>query len=370
MKVLHVSGARSWGGNEQQLLYLVQQLNLYKVEQSLFCYENTPLFNRLKDIKINIIAIPYIKSTKSGYQKLLKKAVVDYQFDLLHLHTSDSVTGYVITDLLFKLKTKTVFSKKGISSKVSLLSKYKYNYKNIHKILCVSEVVYDYFKEVLYKKNHAKLCVVYDGVRINDTPEKSSVVDIRKELNLPKNVNVIGNIANHTNAKDLKTLVKTLNVLVHKKKIKNIHLVQVGEFSKRTQELKDLVLEYNLEKHISFTGFRENASLFLPQFDIFLMTSEREGGPTAVLEAMYKKTPIVSTKVGIVGEAINDGENGFVAPVGDYQSLANKLEILLNSASLMTSFSEISYQKLINSYTEKELGESTFTTYKEVINES
>ena len=368
MKVLHVSGARSWGGNEQQLLYLVEQLNLYKVEQSLFCYENTPLFNRLKDIKINIIAIPYIKSTKSGYQKLLKKAVVDYQFDLLHLHTSDSVTGYVITDLLFKLKTKTVFSKKGIGSKVSLLSKYKYNYKNIHKILCVSEVVYTYFKEVLSKKNHAKLCVVYDGVRVNDTLENSSI-DIREELNLPKNTNVIGNIANHTKAKDLKTLVKTLDVLVHKKNIKNIHLIQVGEFSKRTQGLKNLILEYNLENYISFIGFRENASLFLPQFDVFLMTSEREGGPTTVLEAMYKKTPIVSTEVGIVGEAIRDGENGFIAPVGDYQSLANKLETLLGNKSLMTSFSEISYQKFSSSYTVKKLGESTFTTYKEVINE-
>ncbi len=366
MKVLHISGARSWGGNEQQLLYLIEELKKYNVVQSLFCYENTPLFDVVNTLGINIIAIPFVKPYKKPYRKYLKKAVVDHKFDLLHLHTSDSVTGYVVSDLLENLKTKTVFSKKGISRKVSLLSKYKYNYKNIYKILCVSKVVFDHFEDVLYKKNHNKLCVVYDGVKVEDEPVRS-VIDIREELNVSKEIKLIGNIANHTKAKDLKTLIKTLNILVNKKKLKDVRLVQVGEFSKRTQELKDMVSEMKLEEYIDFVGFRKNASSFLPQFDIYLMTSEREGGPTTVLEALYKKVPVVSTHVGVVSEAIKDGENGFVTAVGDYESLAHKLEILLKDDTLRNSFSKLSYEKFINLYTAEKLGENTFKVYKEVL---
>ncbi|SHJ53010.1 glycosyltransferase [Aquimarina spongiae] len=367
MKVLHISGARSWGGNEQQLIYLIQELKKYNVVQSLFCYESTPLFEIVQNLDIQVIAIPYIKPHKKGYRESLKKTVVAHSFDLLHLHTSDSVTGYVLTDLLKGLKTKTVFSKKGVSRKVSFLSKQKYNYRNIDKILCVSKVVYEHFREVLYVKNHSKLCVVYDGVQVEDgSIEVES--NIREELNLPEEIKVIGNIANHTKAKDLKTLIKTLDVLVNKKHQKDIHLVQMGEFSKRTQELKDMVLALGLEKYITFVGFRKKASSFLPQFDIYLMTSEREGGPTTVLEAFYKKVAVVSTRVGVVGEAITDGENGFVTSIGDYASLADKIEVLIKDHELKSTFAERSFQNFLNLYTTEKLGAETFKVYREVLN--
>ncbi|WP_282080176.1 glycosyltransferase family 4 protein [Aquimarina algiphila] len=371
MKVLHVSGARSWGGNEQQLLYLIEELNTYGVDQYLFCYENTPLLDTITtlNLSVTVITIPFEKPYRKPYRKQLKNVVEDHNFDLIHLHTSDAVTGYTVTDLFYKLKTRTIFSKKGISRKVSALSKYKYNYKNIHKIVCVSEVVYDHFKEVLYKKNHHKLCVVHDGVKVVDV-DNEFIADIKEELGVSKDIKIIGNIANHTKAKDLRTLIRTFDILINEKKVKNIHLVQMGEYSKLTPELKSLVSELNLEKFISFIGFRKKASSFLPQFDMYLMTSEREGGPTTVLEALYKKVPVVSTKVGVVGEAIADGENGFVTTIGDYESLANKLNILLEDKWLQNSFSELSYQKFIDNYTAKKLGENTFKIYQEVVKQN
>ncbi|GAA3509397.1 glycosyltransferase [Aquimarina addita] len=366
MKVLHISGAKSWGGNEQQLIYLIEQLNRLGVAQSLFCYENTKLCELAGAYEINVITIPRLKPYNKAYRKLLKKCVIENNFDLLHLHTSDSVTGYVITDILMRLKTKTVFSKKGISRKISALSKYKYNYKNIHKILCVSQVVLNHFEEVLYAKNHSKLCVVYDGVKV-ENEVLASDFNIRREFDIDNETKIIGNIANHTRAKDLPTLIKTLHALIYEKNFKDIHMIQIGEFSKLTPELQELVKDLKLEDYISFIGFKTQASLLLPQFDVYLMTSEREGGPTTVLEAFYKKVPVVSTEVGIVGEAIEDAKNGFLTQVGDVAALADKLKILLESSSLSTKFKEISYQQFILNYTAKKLGNNTYQIYKEIV---
>ncbi len=366
MNVLHISGARGWGGNEQQLLFLVEELKYLGVNQYLFCYQNTPLYENIKTQNIQVFSIPYTKPTKRNYRKYLKELVEYYDFDLLHLHTSDSVTGYVITDFFTSLKTKTVFSKKGISRKVSVLSKFKYNYKNIHKILCVSNIVLEHFKDVLFPKNHFKLCVVSDGAKIRNESLADNF-DLRKDFNITEETTIIGNIANHTDAKDLKTLINVLDYLVNKKNRKEIHLVQIGEFSKRTKELKNMVKNLNLEKYISFLGFKTDASNIMTQLDIYLMTSQREGGPTTVLEAFSNKIPVVSTRVGIVYEAIEDSKNGFVTDVGDYKSLASKIEILIDDDRMKNSFAELSYNIFLNSYTSKALGKNTYSVYNEIL---
>lgn len=366
MKILHVTGARGWGGNEQQLVDVIPELNKVNVESIIFGVENSVLHKYAIKHGFIFITCKDEKLNKPKNYKHLSKVVKNLKPSLIHLHTSDSVTVYTISDLLFKLKTPTVFSKKGISRKMSILSKFKYNYKNINKILCVSQAVKDHFEEVIASKNHDKLCVVYDGVKVTNDSNKSSE-DIRTTYQIVNDVQIIGNIANHNGAKDLPTLVKTLHVLVNEKQIKDIHLLQIGTFTRATPKLKELVAEYQLEDYITFTDFKENASSLLPQFDIFLMTSKREGGPTSVLEAFYKKVPIVSTRVGVVGEAIEDGINGFIADVEDYNTLANKIEILLKEDSLKSSFKEISYYKFLNNFTTEKLGKNTYKVYQEVL---
>ncbi len=366
MKILHISGARSWGGNEQQLVDVIEELNKFRVANVIFGVRDFDLHQY--SITNNIKFVPCKDKKLNKYKNYiyLNEVVKNIKPDLIHLHTSDSVTVYTISDLLYKLKTPTVFSKKGISRKMSLLSKYKYNYKNINKILCVSQIVKDHFEDVIASKSHHKLCVVYDGVKVIDG-DNSTSKDIKKIYQLKKNTQIIGNIANHNGAKDLLTLVKTLNILVNEKKLKDIHLIQVGSFTRGTPEIKELVATYNLEDYITFTGFVENASSLITQFDVFLMTSIREGGPTSVLEALYKKVPVVSTRVGVVNEAITDGVSGFISEIGDYNNLADKIELLLNDESLKNSFKEISYQKFLNNFTSEKLGKNTYKVYNEVL---
>ena len=370
MKVLHVSGARKWGGNEQQLVYLVEELERKGVDQYLFGYEKSVLATRLEDSAIRRLLIPYVKPYKKEYRRKLKDIIQEHKIDLIHLHTSDSVTGYVVTDMLHGLHTKTVFSKKGISRKTSFLSKYKYNYRKIHKIICVSEVVKEHFKKVLHPSQHEKLGVVYDAVKPSSKQEHlESTVQLASLLNLEDTTVILGNIANHTDAKDLKTLLKTIHHLIYDLQVTHVHLVQIGQYSKRTEELKELVSQLQLESYISFLGFKENAISYLPQFTLYVMTSQREGGPTTVLEAFSQHIPVVSTKVGVVGEAIEDGTNGYITQVGDYQNLARKIKILIEDKALQTKFAELSYAKFLNSFTTNHLGTETLKVYQSVLEE-
>jgi len=366
MTVLHISGARSWGGNEQQLMYLMDELPKYGVNQKLFCFQDTPIFKETEKRSVEILAMPYCKPHTAGYRKFLASIIDQHDIDIIHLHTSDSVTGYVLTDLLHSLKTPTLFARKGIRRKTGLLSKLKYNYHNIDVILCISKYVEKHFKEILYQKNREKLVVVYNGVKISEKPLKADF-SIRERYDIAEGTFLIGNIANHTNAKDLPVLIEVLNELVNKRGVKGIKLFQIGEHSSLTPELEKLIEDYKLGNYIILTGFLPKASAYLRQFDVFLMTSEREGGPSSVVESFYNKTPVVSTRVGVVDEVIEDGVNGFSTEIKNPSALAEKLMILKKEPNLRKQFSEKSYQMFLNKFTAENLGASTFKVYENML---
>lgn len=368
MNILHVSENKIWGGNEQQLYSLITGLEDYEVNQNLFCFKDSPLIEKLKHSEIEIIAISKCKAVSKVYLRSLKKIISSQRIDLIHLHTSASLTGYVLADFIYDLGVKAIFSKKAVSSKTSFLSKIKYNYKGINSIVCVSEFVKEHFKTLLNPKNYHKLAVIYDGVTEN--VYKSSVgTGLRESLCLEPSTFIIGNIANHTTAKNLSLLVETLNYLVNDLKIKDLHLIQIGYFTKRTESLREKVKEYKLEKYISFLGFSENTHSLHPQFNVFLMTSEREGGPTVILESFKHKVPVVTTRVGIVDDCVSNGRHAYVAEVGDFKKLAESISKLKNDSRMGDKMTKCAYKLFLNNFTEKKLVQNTYEYYIKILYE-
>lgn len=366
MNILHVSENKIWGGNEQQLYSLINGLQEYEINQSLFCFKDSPLIEKLEHSDIKIFAIPKCKAVSKIFFKSLKNIVFSQKIDLIHLHTSASLTGYVLADIIYSLGVKAVFSKKAVSSNSSYLSKFKYNYSGLDSIICVSEYVKNHFKAGLQKKNYKKLAVIYDGVseKININKNERNLKDL---YGLEKSTFIIGNIANHTKAKDLQTLVETLNFLIKDLKIKDIHLIQIGNFSSRTKDLKTKVRDYKLEKHISFLGFSENADIYHPQFDVFLMTSEREGGPTVIIESFKNKTPVVTTKVGFVADCVTNGETAFISEVGGFKNLAESISKLKRDISIGEQMVESAYNLFLNNFTEKKFVQKTYEHYCKIL---
>jgi len=368
MKVLHLSGARSWGGNEQQLSDIIYELEKLGVENFIFGVENSSLHDYYKKASITFICCKEEKLNRFKNYKHLKNVIKEIKPDLIHIHTSDAVTVFTISDLLYRLKTPGVFSKKGMGSSMSIFSKYKYNYKNIKKIICVSKTVKHAMKEQIIKRNNFnKLEIVYDGVNINRSKLKEPLTDLRKEFEIPSNIYLIGNVANHNRAKDLVTLIKAIHYLVNDLGFKNIKCLQFGKFTSLTNELQQLLIEYKLLNHFIFVGFKNHAMELLPQLDVFVMSSEREGGPTSVLESFYKKTPVVSTNVGVLPEVLIDGENGFLVDIHDFVEMAKKIKTILLDKKLIFQFTDTSFKIFNEKFLSTIIAKETLDVYKRSI---
>src|SRR5690554_1107392 len=363
MKVIHLNGSGSWGGNEQQMADIIPELEKLGVTNIVMGRPNAPLQAYCLENNIPFIEAKDGKLSRKKNFRFLKEIVNSEKPNMLHLHSSDSVTLFMISDLLYNLKTPTVFSKKGMGRSMSTLSIYKYNYKNINRIICVSEAVKKSMEhEVMKKKNREKLVVIYDGINV------SRLVPVREEnlktlFNIPSEKLLIGNIANHAPAKDLPTLLRMMHHLVYNLKKTNVHLVQIGEFTGMTEEIKVLQNELGLMDYVTFTDFQNNATDFLPQFDVCVMSSEREGLPLTIYEAFYQRVPVASTKAGGIPEVIVDGENGFLAEVGDFKMLAEKTIQILEDQTLQEQFRKNSYKLFMDKFNASKTAEHTLNLY-------
>jgi glycosyltransferase involved in cell wall biosynthesis len=85
---------------------------------------------------------------------------------------------------------------------------------------------------------------------------------------------------------------------------------------------------------VHFPGYRSQLLPVYAAFDLFVLTSRREGLPNSVLEAMAMGLPVVTTDVAGTKELVLHGETGFVLPQGDVDGIARAMLTLIDDTPL------------------------------------
>jgi glycosyltransferase involved in cell wall biosynthesis len=90
-------------------------------------------------------------------------------------------------------------------------------------------------------------------------------------------------------------------------------------------DLHRLVGHLALESAVQFLGYRNDIPALMGVADAVCLSSDSEGLPRALLEAMACGLPCVATAVGGIPELITDGLNGLLVPPGDADALADAM---------------------------------------------
>jgi glycosyltransferase involved in cell wall biosynthesis len=90
-------------------------------------------------------------------------------------------------------------------------------------------------------------------------------------------------------------------------------------------EVEREIERLGLAGRVVLTGFREDVQSLMPHLAALCLTSESEGMPNVVLEAMAAGVPVVATAVGGVPEIVADGSTGWLVPAGDEAAFANAM---------------------------------------------
>ena len=152
-------------------------------------------------------------------------------------------------------------------------------------------------KEMIEKwhTNKKPVYVLYNAIDTEryKIPSKQEIKEMKDELNI-NNEFIIGSVGRMFIAqKGFDILIRAFKQILDKD-IK-IKLVLVGS-GKDEKQLKDLATSLNIQKHVTFTGYKKDAYKYMKMMDLFIMPSLYEGLPIVHLEAMYMGIPCIISR--------------------------------------------------------------------------
>ncbi len=220
----------------------------------------------------------------------LKYRTVD-QHVVLVLHTNGEP---------FKMQRIYYPKLEGSAFYKELLNMERYVLEEVDKIVFVAQKPREVFINYHPFVDPTKVFYVYNGVNFKVVPSKREIA--------PQKPLEICCVASITPRKGQHFIIEALESMEKKP---NVHFTFVGDGSDRIR-LTEKVEAAGLKQYASFVGVCNNVDTYLNKSDIYILPSEDEGLPMAILEAMRASLPIVSTPVGGIPELLTDGYNGVI----------------------------------------------------------
>ena len=176
------------------------------------------------------------------------------------------------------------------------------------------------------------ISVIHNAIDTEEWAPGAIRPTLRAELGIPHDSLVLGYVGRIMPEKDLETWLRAAAVVARQYPEAQFVLVGEGRDACTLSQLQRLATDLGIAERVYFPGYRAQLLPVYAAFDLFVLTSRREGLPNSVLEAMAMGLPVVTTDVAGTKELVLHEQTGFVLPQGDVAGLAQAMTTLAGNA--------------------------------------
>ena len=338
INVIHIIPTLNVGGAEKLVTDICKNLDKTRFSVNivtLFEMHDPILLKELNDNNVNIISLD--KKIGFDFSIIFKLYGIfkKYKPDIINTHLY--VIPYVILPAFLrkiKVKVHTVHSiaSREISSKFKRkIIKMAYKYFGFIPI-----GISDYVKKSIveeYKLKNSKVECIYNGIDTN----KFTLID----KYIHNNQIIFINVGRMNENKNQILLIEAFKLV--KEKIQNSKLYIVGDGELRNK-IEEKIIALDLQSDVVLRGKIEDINNELNQASVFVLSSDFEGLPLSVLEAMSCGLPIVTTDAGGVIDIVKNNYNGFIVEKKNKSELANAMIKMCNDKELLKKMGIKSYE--------------------------
>lgn len=293
----------------------------------------------------------------------IKAAQKCQSIDLIHVHGAHELM--IPVRLLFPNLpiVFTVHGYHGASADVSYRLACLFANLWATKVISVCQTEYDIL--VKFGINPAKLEMIYNGV---PTPilDRSKVTSLAERFNLdPATQTIIGTAARLSEAKGLTYLLQAFARVAQDKPNLRLVIAGVGELE---QPLKQQSQELEIADRTIFAGYIDDLPELMSLFNFFVLPSLQEACSLACAEAMAQQKAAIGTTIGGIVEQIADGKTGFLIPPKDVETLAEKMQYLLDRPELVDEFARNGRQRYEEYFALNRMLIKTENLYSQILN--
>lgn len=272
--------------------------------------------------------LTYMVSAALGGVKLLfslRKQIRTYQPDVILSFLREPILFSIIFKMLGIIKCPLVVSERNDPTRESKFSRWfeKNFYQKADRIVCQSAKVCTFFPE----KHRHKTVVIPNPIAASAIPE-------RFEGERKHTVVSVGRLRKQ---KNLSMLLRAFSRLPEKFADFDLEIYGGGNLE---EELQEEIKNLGLSGRAKLMGVKKNVMHYIADSALFVMSSDYEGFPNALAEAMATGLPVISTdfSTGVAKDIIGK-ENGIVIPVGDEDALLSAMETMLSQEEKWDAFS-------------------------------
>lgn len=305
-------------GNEVHLVTLKEAKSKYhldeRIEFSGANLKNSKTF--LGKIKNAICSVYFLKKYNDKYSPEV----------LISFLTNSNITA-ILVKLLTKRKYTTVISERADprvrSESLQIICGFLYGKADL--VVCQSKIVKEYFDKM---NSHMRTVIIENPINKDALYNGSEKIE--------KRIMCVGRLAPQ---KNFEMAIKAFNKIYKKYPEYILEIYGEGPSEKK---LRELINELLLDNKVIICGTKKNVFSELGNAELFLMTSDFEGFPNALIEAMASGIPVISTKfpTGIAEQLIVDGKNGYTVNMNDTDSLADRMDRILENEDLRHEISK------------------------------
>jgi glycosyltransferase involved in cell wall biosynthesis len=334
ISVCHIASGDHWGGAEVQVATLLRRLREYsELQLSAIVLNRGRLAEELEKLQIDVKVIP---QNQNSFRRIYSVALEFLQPRNVHVLHSHRYKENLLAMLLAR--------QCGTSNQVRTLHGHPEPGGAKHKLVylmdrvtgrlaadAVVSVSNDLTRYISTYIAPDKIAVIPNGIDLEQVQSSLSRKAAKKKLGLAEGVPVIGTVSRLEPVKRLDLFLSAaMNIQLQ---LKNAVFLVVGDGSQE-KSLRSLIRGSNIEGRVHFLGHRDDVCDVMRAMDILLITSDREGLPLAVLEAMALGVPVVARKVGGISEVLEDEISGMLVSSSEPQALSRACVRVLRNETL------------------------------------
>ena len=173
--------------------------------------------------------------------------------------------------------------------------------------------------------------LIYNGVDLERYDHQDPCCTLRDEFNMEPGSSIVGVVGRLELEKGHPTLLESWPMVLDQ--VPGAYLLIVGEGS-RMDALRQIAHEQGIERHVVFTGRRDDIPAITAALDVAVLPSYREAQGLTILEAMALSRPVVASNVGGIPEMVEHEKTGLLVPPHDPPALAAAIVRLLRDHQL------------------------------------
>ncbi|MBN7813042.1 glycosyltransferase [Algoriphagus sp. H41] len=381
IKVLHLIKSLGRGGAEKLIpeTVLVHDQSLFEFHCIYFYHQESNIAEELEKAGIKVSLIP---SSNLGLFFQIGKVrdfIVRHQIDLIHAHLPWA--GILARAVGKMLPVPIVYTEHNTWERYNLVSYWgnRLSFKKQDIAIAVSnEVALSMRLNTIWdpyrRGGRMKVKVIQNGVNTDtfyraasselSPSHQDTFSTLRSKLGIPKEAPVVGKVAVFRSQKRLWLWVQVaLDIL---ESCPQTHFLLVGDGEWRGRILQQIQAS-GKEANFHWVGVQKEVVPYLSIMDIYLSTSEFEGLPIAMLEAMSCEVAVVATSAGGIGEVIQHGYQGYLTEIDKWQDLAEHCIELINNAELLEKMRTAARQRVLDGFSMKRMVNELEETYREVL---